>query len=106
MAKKVVREHRKSSLRGYEEFLNSFDDDIDFSTFIDPYTQIQEEYYEIAKKRLPKCYKITYRTVPDAFFIAFDTKDRAKSKATKFFRDNFHPAFMGNSWKKLHTEML
>lgn len=106
MDNEIQRGERKSSLRGYEEFLSILnqEDDIDFSTFIDPYIEIKQNYEHIAKKRLPKCFSVTYRTVPDALYISFGTKDKCKGEATKFFRDNFHPAFMGTDWKKQHTE--
>ena len=97
---------RKSSLRGYDEFVSILnqEDDIDFSAFINPYIEIEKDYQELAQKKRPKCYTITYKSVPNALYIAFGTKDKCKGEATKFFRDNFHPAFMGNSWRKLHPE--
>lgn len=97
---------RKSSLRGYNEFLSILneEDSIDFSSFINPYIELENNYKTLAQKRQPKCYTITYKSVPDALYVAFGTKDKCKGEATKFFRDNFHPAFMGKAWKKLHPE--
>ena len=103
MDNNISRGKRKSSLRGYEEFLECFDE-IDFSSFINPYFKIEESYNNIAKKHRPKCYVITYRNVPDIMYIAFGTKDQCKGEATKYFRDNFHPAFVENGWRRLHTE--
>lgn len=99
----VQRGNRKSSLRGYEEFLDSFDN-IDLDSFIKPFFQLQEDYIKIGRKRLPKCHSITYKGIPDILYIAFGEKDKCKSEATKYFRDNFHPAFMGNNWRKCHTD--
>lgn len=103
LRRNVKRGDRKSSLRGYEEFLDSFDN-IDFSSFVKPFYEIQEGYNNIAKKRRPKCYSITYKNVPDILYVAFGDKDKCKSEATKYFRDNFHPAFTGSDWKRCHTE--
>lgn len=98
----IQRGNRKSSLRGYEEFLDSFDE-IDLNTFIQPFFQLKRDYTRIRQKRLPKCYSITYKGIPDILYIAFGEKDKCKSEATKYFRDNFHPAFVEKEWKKCHT---
>lgn len=100
------RGERKSSLRGYEEFLGVLNDEdsLNFSSFIEPFYEIKKGYELIAKKKRPLCYSITYKSVPDILYIAFGTKDRCKGEATKYFRDNFHPAFVNNGWRRLHTE--
>lgn len=99
----IQRGNRKSSLVGYEEFLDSFEN-IDFDTFVDPFQEIKNEYNVIVQRRKPKCYSITYRNIPDILYIAFGEKDKCKGEATKYFRDNFHPLFTGRQWERCHIE--
>ena len=102
---KIQRGNRKSSLKGYEDFAEDRDE-INYQYFIMPFHNLKRYYYGIINRRhpKPKCYAITYRNVPDIIYIAFGEKDKCKSEATKYFRDNFHPAFAGNAWRKCHIE--
>ena len=103
---KIQRGNRRSSLKDYKDFLQSFDE-LDLSSFVEPFVELRQDYeklWETRKPKPPKCYSVTYKSVPDVLYIAFGTKDKCKGEATKYFRDNFHPAFVGKGWKKLHTE--
>ena len=106
MFNRIQRGKRKSSLRGYEEFLNCLnnEDNINFSSFIRPFKALQRNYELLAWKRRPLCYSITYKSAPDILYIAFGKKDKCKGDATRYFRDNMHPAFIEKGWYKMHLE--
>lgn len=98
-------EKRKSGLRdpfqGIEE--------LDFSTFVAPYTHFLEDYkenlYLIRKKKNGFAYLVTYVDEPDLFFITFEkNKDRAKGTATKYFKENLHPNFIGRLWREKYNK--
>lgn len=81
--------------------------DIDLSEFTEPYKELQQEYSEILRKKKNKGtpYKVTYKTVPDIAYIVFTThKDKAKGIATKFFKESYHPQFMGRLWREQHLQ--
>ncbi len=91
--------------------LFDFEDDIDLNEFIQPYTkfenELKEHLYFIKNKAKLKAYIITCVGIPEIFFIAFaENRDKAKSKAVKYYRDTvFHPEFTGNAWKKTYTKL-
>lgn len=112
MSEEVRRGSRKSSLRSYEEFLGVLQgtDDINYESFVKPYVDIKEGYENCNKLLLRReqkkfrCWVITFKTVPDVLYVAFGDKDKCKGEATKYFRDNYHPAFLDKSWKSCYTE--
>lgn len=96
---------RKSGLRN--PFLAI--EELDFSSFIEPYTNFKEDYarslYAIKKRERVVPYKVTFVDDKSLIFIAFEqNKDKAKGTAVKYFRDNFHPDFMGSDWKKRYNK--
>lgn len=78
-------------------------EDLDFTEFLKPYENFQKEYEEIIKKNSLKAYKVTFKGHDDLIYFTFaKNKDKAKGEATKFFKENFHPAFMGRGWRNEH----
>lgn len=104
------RPPRESGLRYPREFLSIKDDFSDYSEFIKPYLKIKEEYRKMLSKRkflkaLPdkkekalKAFKVTFIDIPDALYVSFaHDKDKAVQEACHYFKDNFHPCFMGQA---------
>lgn len=82
-------------------------EDFDFSDFVKPYKELQEEYKRLEMERLSKGtpYVVTYTSVPDIMYLVFaKNKDKAKGIATKYFKENFHPDFVGKGWRTQHLK--
>lgn len=99
---------RKSTLKSQEEFLFGDEKDpFDFSTFIDPYLELKREYEALKmpfiKKVVKRAYTVTYNNIKGLLYITFTSnRYKAKGEATKYFRNNMHPDFIENKWRKEH----
>lgn len=97
---------RKTATRKNLSLLLSFEN-FDFSEFTVPYKELQQEYERIKRARLSKGtpYMVTYVGIPNLMYLAFaKNKDRAKGMATKYFKENFYPEFMGKGWREQHLK--
>ena len=94
------RPYKRKSLFSFE--------DLDFSDFLKPYKNFKEEYENLARKKRAKnrqAYKVTFRDHSDLVYFTFaKNKDRAKGEATKYFKENFHPSFMGRGWREEYKQ--
>lgn len=54
------------------------------------------EYANIHERVVPhKAYKVTFKSLSDVSYISFKgTRDKAVYEACKYFKENFHPAFL------------
>lgn len=76
---------------------------MDFSNLLDEYQEVQESYKEILKKANSKgkAYKITFTDQPDLLYFTYaKTRNKAKSNAVIFFRENFYPSFMDKGYEE------
>lgn len=100
---------RKETARSFFDF----EEDIDFDSFIKPYSEfassLNERLLFIKKKKEKKkvrAYAVTCKDEPDLFFIAFaETEDKAKGDMVKYFKQNFHPSFMKSASLKIYPSI-
>ena len=101
------KSNRKRTAKRPNTSLSFSFEDFDFSEFTKPRKELQEEYEKIriAKFSKGKPYAVTYVGIPDIIYLAFaKNKDKAKGIATKYFKENFHPDFVGKGWRTQHLK--
>ena len=85
-------------------------EDLDFSEFIKPYADLQKEYEDLVRKKNLKkhrAFKVTFKDSPDLLYFTFTkSRDYAKGEAVKYFKENFHPSFMGRGWRKQYLKAV
>lgn len=77
-------------------------EDLDFSEFIKPYEDFQKDYESILRKNKSRkrAFKVIFKDQPDLLYLTFSkSRDKAKGEAVTYFKNNFHPAFIGRSWR-------
>ena len=75
----------------------SYFQDIDFSKILKECQEVKESYEEILKKANSKgkAYKVTFIDQPDLLYFTYaKTRNKARSKAVIYFRENFFPLFL------------
>lgn len=89
------------------KYSSSIFEGLDLDEFIKPYEELKTEYEELLRKSKSKgeAYKVTYVGEPHLMYIAFNkNKDKAKGEATKFFKENFYPSFVGRGWREMYKK--
>ena len=78
-------------------------EDISFEDVFQEYEEhakkVAESHQKLYRETLSKgkCFSVSFKGIPDSTTIIFaKNKDKAKYQAFKYFRDNFHPEFIGN----------
>ena len=94
---------RKSGLR---DPFSAIEDTLDFTEYLEPYEEFEKDYKDVlyfVRNRIEKkkAYVVTYTDDASLFYIAFvANRYKAKGSATMYFRDNYHPDFSDQKWRK------
>lgn len=103
----MPKKQQTNQPRRKRDFTHNPLNNIDFSEFTEGYKELQKEYLGVLKrsqKKGDKAYKVTFKDHSDLFYIAFsENRGNACYRASRYFRDIFHPFFTGDNYRK---EML